>query len=459
MDKFDFEALMNRIDSLEKSIVPQSSGGILSHLKSWFENTVGRFSRRHIMYAAGLAYALWLNRRLGPKLGQLLRWILSKAVPGFRQARSWITGKVEARFEPTRLDGRENVMESIRDGSLLTPMMTPKCQVSVGQMRDGEFHIHGCGVRLETFLVLPDHVWSYSRISSETGRTWLMGAAEKPIEVSEFEANVLDTDMVYVRLPNNVWSQLGVGTSALVHEVPSQGVYCTIVGPATLGSCGMLRHDPYVFGRVVYDGSTTGGFSGAAYMRANSIAGIHQRGGKTCNGGFSVSYLWVTLCAMEKMKPEDTADWLRNSFKGKKRVRVDKSWADTDTVRVMVDGAFAIVERSSMKQAFGSNYQDDLEDFKVPRELGYEDAVNESGEVKSLKQPGALSVVQNTQEEETSPVLILTNGFKRLSTEQQNMVMGELNALRKITNIRKMALQSKAASSSIVTDSSSTQQA
>ncbi|APG75840.1 hypothetical protein 1 [Hubei sobemo-like virus 47] len=416
-------------------------------------------TKKRFAMVALSAYLLWFVKNHRKSIWSIIRRLMDFVVPGFKSIRSYVTGKVEVIQPSTQLETRESVLESIREGSLLTPMSMPKVQVLVGQMKNGEFCVHGCGVRMELFLVMPDHVWSYSQLESETKRVWLLGPRKgKPMEVTFKEIEIIDTDLVYTKLSPDEWSMLAVGVSTLYHEVQFAGSYAAIVGPMGLGSTGLLRHDSTVFGRVVYDGSTTGGFSGAAYVVAGRLAGVHQRGGPV-NGGYSASYIWVTLCAMEKLKQEATEDWLRNSFKNKKRVRVDQSWKDLDTVRVQVDGQYAIIDKDSMRKTFGKNWNEELSSFKVPKSLGYADAEEfESGEVKSSKGPGALNVLDRTQEEVSSPVHVLTAGFKQLSDQEQREVIGQLSDLRKTINTRRLGRISKRALSSIVEDTSEGQQ-
>lgn len=245
----------------------------------------------------------------------------------------------------------------------------------------------------------------------------------------------MDTDLVYVKLEPKTWSIVAAATANIFHEIPNLGSYAVVVGPSGMGSTGILKHDATVFGRVVYEGSTTGGFSGAAYMVANRLAGVHQRGGRLINGGYSAGYVWVTLCQAENLKMEATEDWLRNSFKGKKRVRVDQSWGDLDTARIQVDGTYAIVDKKAMRNVFGKDWREGVDSFKVPRPLAYEDEPElESGEARSSKEPGALNVVDASQEGNSTQMHTLINGFDKLSRKQQKAIMRQFEDFYRTTN-------------------------
>lgn len=422
--------VLQRLEALEKSAAANSPKGgpsLWLRLLSQVLDLRNGLTWKRAVRGFWIAYGCWLVKQRWPAIRKLVHWLLERLLPGFRYVRTYVTGKLSVKVDQTRMDTRQTVLESVRDGSLLTPMSKAKSQVLVGQMRDGEFHAHGCGIRMETFLVTPDHVWSYPQAEGQTGSVWIMGHATgaKAMEVTDEEAKPVDTDLVYVSLAPKIWSQVGASSQTICHLLPEHGVYACITGPAGLGSTGTLRHDSTVFGRVVYEGSTTGGFSGAPYMVSNQVAGIHQRGG-IVNGGYAASYVWITICHLEGMKGEATEDWLQNSFKGKKRVKIDRSWADLDTVRIQVGGQYAIVERSSMRKVLGANWQEDVDSIKIPRELGYEDSTLESGEVMNSKKPGASSIVVKAQEELESPILVLTTGFKQLSAGQQREALREL---------------------------------
>lgn len=349
-----------------------------------------------------LAFCAWKGEKYLPLLRRLIA-LLTKAElltlvgMGIRRLIAWIRGPKVVVDNFSKLNTREVVLESVRAGSTEQAMSVPKAQVMVGQMVSGNFHAHGCGVRMEKFLVLPDHVYSYA--NRDTKRTFVMGKTKNIIEITGRETQVIDTDLVYVELSADEWGRLGVAVMSIYVSMSDRGALAQIVGASAMGTTGVLKHDESVFGRVVYEGTTVGGYSGAAYLVGNQLAGIHQCGGKV-NGGYSAQYLWVTIMWQQKMRLEDTEDWLKQKFQARKRLIVDKSWGALDEVRIKYDGTYAVVERSSMAKAFGSDWNQKLNDSGVlylePRGA-YTDNVYESGEARSSSILGDSSVLSKSQ--------------------------------------------------------------
>lgn len=346
----------------------------------------------------------------------------------YRWVRNWFCKPEVVIDDETKLNNREVVCESVREGSDQMALSFPKCQAYVGQMKEGKFVAHGCTVRFGNWLVMPDHVFSYAE--RETARTYVMGRKKesKPVEITGREFQLVDTDMGFVAMSADELSQVGISRASIGHVIPDQGSVAVIVGASGLGTQGRLNHDSEVFGRVVYGGTTVGGYSGAAYCVMNQVVGIHQCGGKI-NGGYSASYLWVTINFLKGTgENEDTWDWLQKSYKGKKRIEVDLSWKDLDEVRVKVDGQYAIVNRKSMAKAFGANWLNEVSShgrLKLrERTVQYDDY--EAGEVQNSTILGASSSSEKSQGLEGSPVLTLTSGFKKLSKTEQEVVIGIL---------------------------------
>lgn len=220
------------------------------------------------------------------------------------------------------------------------------------------------------------------------------------------------------------------------HVIPERGTIAIIVGPQGKGTQGKLEHDSTIFGRVIYHGTTLGGYSGAAYMVANQITGIHLNGGKR-NGGFSASYIWVTLCFLEKVKQESTEDWLNNTFATKKRFLVDTTWGDLDTQRIKINGQFAVVERSSLAKTLGADWKKRMNEdglVYLQKENQYEDVIEESGEATSSNAPGGSSELINTQELAKENYALLTHVCKTLSPEHQKGLIRHLQTIRESSN-------------------------
>lgn len=389
------------------------------------------------------SFAVLAWQRLRPLLEGAA--LLDKAISVVGRVKAFVCGP-RVRFDDgSRLNTSKTVMESVRAGSEEQTMTTPRCQVLIGTFKSGDFVAHGCGIRMRDFLVLPDHVFSYHRLDTGVD-TYVMGRqVSKGVKITGRDVKVIDTDLVFLRLSPQEWSTIGASVQTLHNCLPERGAMAAIVGASGRGTQGKLEHDPEVFGRVVYDGTTLGGYSGAAYMVGNQIAGIHQSGGKV-NGGYSASYVWITACFEEKIDDEsidDSPRWLMEMQRQKKRVHIDMGFRDVDRVRIRVNGQYHVVERSSMNHAYGSDWQSNVNDngiLYVEKSRGsWRDRTEESGEVASSeKSLGASSALDSNQGQEGSAVRVLTSGFKRLSEEEQREVIATLNSMRRNSNMRQM---------------------
>lgn len=381
------------------------------------------------------AAALWWGVKFANMLWEVLCGqrtalsLLDSMIPFYNWIRSRIKRPPKVEFDvDARLNSPQVVLESLREGSPETEMGKPKCQAAVGVMEDGVIKTHGNAVRVGDFLLLPEHVWSYNR---GTKGLWLVGKNDQYLLISEYEFFPLDTDIGYVRPPPDKLNNLGIGLVGIAHYIPVDGAYAQIVGARGRGSTGVLRHDTMIFGRVTYDGSTSGGYSGAAYMAQNQLAAVHTSGGRV-NGGYSAEYLWISAVhdwnsrhPKEQQLAEDTADWLQGTFAGKRRVKVDRSWSDLDEVRIFVDGRYAIVPRKDMSKAFGSGWSDSLNEEGVlylKKKNEYLDVL-ESGEQDAAQATlGGLSIAEVSQGQVDQGALSLIQECGKLPSWQQNAV-------------------------------------
>lgn len=246
-------------------------------------------------------------------------------------------------------------MESRRVGSEEANLTAPKCQVAVGSYVGGAYVAHGAAVRMDAarqvFLIMPDHVKSHSESLVVRGR-------QGDLDLTGRDCLVIDTDLVAIQLTDNEIARVGVSRPDLYTSLPTRGQLAQIVAPHGKGTTGTLTDDPFAFGRMIYSGTTLGGYSGAGYMVGTALAGLHQYGGQI-NGGCSASYVYVTLCHKLKIKNEDTEDFLLQAYNEGREVWVDHGWYDLDTARVRVGGQYHIVQRYSMNAAFGNEWNDE----------------------------------------------------------------------------------------------------
>lgn len=330
-------------------------------------------SRKAVMIASGVVVALALYKARN----RLRQWI-----PGLQRVKTAFGCEPPIMVKATGT--MKTAFESVRQGSTEQEMLPPKSQVLFGDMVAGEFHANGCGVRMSNWIVVPGHVFSGCESPCVKGRQhWVnLGKDRDYID--------LDTDLIAIKLTEKELSIVGVQVSSISHSLPYSGDYVQIVGPLGKGTAGTLRHDRHVFGRVCYDGTTVAGYSGAAYTSGNRIVAIHTNGGAV-NGGYSASYVYSLLCAHDRIKPEDSEDWLRNQFrKDKQRIRYDKRWNDLDEVRVEVNGRYAVVTRDAMVRAFGNDWADEILAWGEAPARSYQDeskSLSKKKKVKESKKP------------------------------------------------------------------------
>lgn len=254
--------------------------------------------------------------------------------------------------------------ESIRTGSVLTKYCAPGMQVSLGILEGVKFVAHGCGVRVDVesiqtpFIITPGHVYDglpdTFTLYGKTGcvvidkKSLLIGSS--PVERKRY---VLDTDVIAFPISTIEASKAGVSKSTIGNTVSNPGVMACIVGPSGEGSLGTLQADANVFGWLIYSGSTVAGFSGAAYVVGNSVVAFHMLGGSR-NMGYSLRLAYLTLKYYLRVKPEDTYEWLQ-TFITKKRGKIilDKTWPESDSVRVKVRGEYHIVDKETWQDAIG----------------------------------------------------------------------------------------------------------
>lgn len=378
-----------------------------------------------------ISYLLWLNKS---KKLDFLNNLLDKIVPLWSYLRYRINGPKVKFAEDGRLGKR--VLEAARVGSEETAMSVPKCQVLIGQMKDGDFVAHGCGVRMENALVMPDHVYSYGNRDGETGTAWVMGRQKsRGVCLHGKEVHVIDTDLVWIELTADEWSIVGAAVQNIYHEIPERGNYAQVVGYKGLGTAGIVAHDPTCFGRVIYEATTLPGYSGAAYMVANRIAGIHQSGSSKVNGGYSASYVWMMVSYDKKNLPEATEEFLMDQYNDGYDIHVDLGWKDLDRVRIKTGGRYHLVERSSMNKAFGSDWHG-RDRVRHRKGKHYDDFPEcaEQGNGMVSSSPSGLSSQDDCPAQEGCPVLQLTAGYLKLSDEQQRRHINNLNNLRKKRN-------------------------
>nr|UGO57521.1 MAG: hypothetical protein 1 [Riboviria sp.] len=262
------------------------------------------------------------------------------------------------------------------------PSIPPKCQCIFGDLIEGEFRAYGCGIRIdlpdsEIYLLSAQHVWAM--FAGKTHFAVRGPSTTVVLAVETFKRNhtdvsrdpvLVDTDVVAIPITASEASQTGI-TKADIASGNDNKLPVSICGPCGVGSVAPISPSKSVFGYYQYEGSTDGGFSGAAYCAGKRILAMHLAGG-IVNHGYSVQLAYVTLCALKRVKEESSESWLEEEIRDRRRtVWVDQNYGDPSEVRINVRGKFHVVQRSALAAAASIGIKD------ISDRIRYVDYVNE----------------------------------------------------------------------------------
>lgn len=171
-------------------------------------------------------------------------------------------------------------LEAMQPGSVFTPAKIPECQVQVlipGLL----FDVHqGYGTRIGEYLVTNAHV------IAGFPELVLRGPSGKKLMISpSFVRSRGSEDLVYVHLGLAIFAQLGA-KSARASKATFQSGFATCVGPSG-ASTGRVSKST-IRGKLIYEGSTVPGMSGAPYLMQGIFVGLHQ--GASGNNNLGISY-------------------------------------------------------------------------------------------------------------------------------------------------------------------------
>lgn len=316
-----------------------------------------------------------------------------------------------------------NILESTRDGSTEAPMTSPKCQARICKMRDNTLYVIGLASRYDDeFLMTADHCVG----GDGTEEQFLVGR-QGMISLKDKERVVLAPDATAISLTPKEWSTVGV-TVASQGEIPQNGTTVSIVGPESKGTTGTIRHDPNVFGRVIYESTTKPGYSGGAYTAGPRVVAMHQMGGKH-NSGICSSYLAMLLRLHKGVVHESSEQWLQSQFQAGSTVHW--SHADPGNVDVMIGGKFSRVTSEAMTSAFGVEWSTHhtLHRSQKPRYYDVEDLESAnadipaetptSGEANGSTLPGASNQQESNQDLDQSNTRGAITAYMKLSPKQR----------------------------------------
>ncbi|APG75922.1 hypothetical protein 1 [Hubei sobemo-like virus 27] len=186
--------------------------------------------------------------------------------------------------------------EALRPGSTYTKEEIPNFQVRVGQ--PGLFsasHV-GYAVRIgPNYMAVPHHV---IRGQSTVLLTGPKGRCIVDVVATQSR---MYTDLSYCWVDERVWTTLGISIAKLQPYTSRTVVRCYGQLGYTSGSIYKTSLSP---GIIAYEGSTENGTSGAAYVLAGKVLGLHSAHNPSSNMNFGVSSnMLLTEYAM-LMKPE-----------------------------------------------------------------------------------------------------------------------------------------------------------
>lgn len=337
-------------------------------------------------------------------------------VPGYRWIKRRI-GSIEKVFDPC-LYTQRNMLESRRSGSDESIMTTPRCQVQVGFKRDAQLVIIGCAVRFDgNWLIAPDHVIGGEMVEAK----YAAGSNGSVVSLAGKERVLLDTDLSAVQLTEGEFARLGVSVCKIA-PLSENGSFGQIVGPESKGTTGTLKHDPTIFGRVTYSGTTLGGYSGAAYMAGSTVIGLHQMGG-LINGGYSASFAWCKLNQHLNRSFESSEQWLLGQFMAGNKLKWTE-YSDPEFVQVRVGGLYSTVTRKAMHAAFGNNWTANNDIERNSHKMSYGDYPEyESKDFRKTalesQPPGVLNMSAVQESSKALNVQSLMSAYAKLSPTQQ----------------------------------------
>lgn len=243
-----------------------------------------------------------------------------------RKGGCWVSG---GRNPETRVEGSEerNTLE-------------PPFAVRVAfRNKRGEYTMTGWGYRGDynnkTYLITAQHC-----LSSEVSEIYLRkGDKFFPVSIDQYE--ILGNDAVLIPVPENVFSKLCV-RKPKYGIVPAMGQAVSVLGLEGRGTTGLLENEKGrgSFGRVIYRGTTLGGYSGSPYYSGNVIYGMHTNGGHY-NGGYNAMYLHVKakIITDEPDEPQESPRLLDEWFDESEEENFNVEW----------EGDWAVVQHQSGK--------------------------------------------------------------------------------------------------------------
>lgn len=175
--------------------------------------------------------------------------------------------------------------EAMRPGSAFTKAQIPTCQVAIsipGLLMDSH---QGYGIRYGDYLITPAHVVErFSEVVLSTPYGKIL------ISVRGVQSRLTD-DLTYLFVGADVFSRLRVVAARMPQRfIPGFGA---CIGVSGMSSGRIFKSQ--LRGRLVFEGSTLPGMSGAAYMMNGAFVGVHQGASGIANLGISCEVIRAEL--------------------------------------------------------------------------------------------------------------------------------------------------------------------
>lgn len=200
----------------------------------------------------------------------------------------------------------------------------------------------GCGTRVGDYCLTATHV-----IEGHTQIRLKNPNASIDVDIKNLRS--IDNDISWFQVDARSWSKLSVVTA----KIPKIGISNnTFVNVASRGqkSIGLLKNHP-AFGMLLYQGSTTSGFSGAPYYLGSNIFGVHVGAG-SLNVGVDIQYIFAVMLRYEQdYTPEATEDYvfeeMRKQSKKGAKFAYQVSPFSREEILVRVSGKVYLLDTTS----------------------------------------------------------------------------------------------------------------
>lgn len=198
---------------------------------------------------------------------------------------------------------------AIPGSSISISPSVPKGQLSIMQMNSGNLYPRGEAFWIGNYLVTAAHV--ISGFEEDENVIFMHGDKRAEVEISKFKIPADSFDLAYMEIDNSFMQKLDMKKLKIVEKIT--GEVCATISAENRCSFGNLKNSDD--GYVRYYGSTTAGFSGAPYLLAGKVVGMHLGAisKQTCQIGYPISVI-MSILSRRGYQPEDSADYLLDEF-------------------------------------------------------------------------------------------------------------------------------------------------